>query len=51
MTERLAELDDEYDFLEYSDRTAARVDAEVMAEARRIAVHPTVPAEPTNTLG
>ncbi|MFF2521429.1 hypothetical protein [Streptomyces liangshanensis] len=39
LTERLAELDDEYDTLEYGDRTAAQVDAEVMAEARLLAAH------------
>ncbi|MFG2873826.1 hypothetical protein ACGFYU_02210 [Streptomyces sp. NPDC048337] len=49
LTERLAELDDEYDVLEYGDRTAAQVDAEVTAEARRLAAHPRVPAEPTDT--
>lgn len=44
LTELLAELDDEYDVLEYGDRTAAQVDAEVTAEARRLAGHPTDPA-------
>jgi hypothetical protein len=39
LTERLAALDDEYDTLEYGDRTAAQVDAEVTAEARRLAAH------------
>ena len=29
LTERLAELDDEYDILEYGDRTVDQVDAEV----------------------
>ncbi|MFH8760659.1 recombinase family protein [Streptomyces atroolivaceus] len=48
LTERLAELDDEYDILEYGDRTVDQVDAEVMAEARRLAAHPAVPAEPTD---
>ncbi|MFF4012595.1 hypothetical protein [Streptomyces sp. NPDC001717] len=43
LTERLAELDDEYDILEYGDRTVDQVNAEVTAEARRIAAHPTVP--------
>jgi hypothetical protein len=42
LTERLAELDDEYDVLEYSDRTVDLVDAEVTTEARRLAAHPTV---------
>ncbi|AJC59817.1 hypothetical protein [Streptomyces sp. 769] len=50
LTERLAELDDEYDVLEYGDRTVDEVDAEVTGEARRLATHPTVPAEPTDTL-
>ncbi|MFG2896272.1 hypothetical protein ACGFZH_04295 [Streptomyces zaomyceticus] len=44
LTERLAELDDEYDTLEYNDRTLDQVDAEVTAEARRLAGHLTVPA-------
>ncbi|MGQ4379940.1 hypothetical protein ACN6K9_003162 [Streptomyces sp. SAS_267] len=50
LTERLAELDDEYDILECGDRTMAQVDAEVTAEARRLATRPTVSAEPTDTL-
>ncbi|MET8450888.1 hypothetical protein [Streptomyces sp. NPDC005209] len=37
LTRRLAELDDEYDTLEHGDRTAAEIDAEVTAEARRLA--------------
>lgn len=49
LTERLAELDDEYDTLENGDRTAAQIDAEVTAEARRLAAHPYIPAEPTDT--
>lgn len=49
LTERLAELDDEYDILEYGDRTVDQVDAEVIAEARRLTAHPTVPAEPTDS--
>ncbi|MFF7609190.1 hypothetical protein [Streptomyces parvulus] len=36
LTERLAELDDEYDYLELGDGTPAQVDADVLAEARRI---------------
>ncbi|MEV7831239.1 hypothetical protein AB0P12_11515 [Streptomyces subrutilus] len=48
MTERLAELDDEYGILEYGDRTVAQVNAEVTAEARRLAAHPAVPVEPTH---
>lgn len=49
LTERLAELDDEYDILKYGDRTVDQVDAEVTAEARRLAAHPTVPVEPTDS--
>ncbi|WP_327169608.1 hypothetical protein [Streptomyces subrutilus] len=49
LTERLAELDDEYDILEYGDRTVDQVDAEVTVEARRLAAHPAVPAEPTDS--
>ncbi|MHA6765314.1 hypothetical protein [Streptacidiphilus sp. PAMC 29251] len=37
LAERLAELDDEYDTLEYGDRTPAQVDGDVTAEARRLA--------------
>ncbi|MEU1226238.1 hypothetical protein [Streptomyces sp. NPDC005828] len=48
LTERLAELDDEYDILEYGDRTVDQVDAEVTAEARRLAAHRPVPTEPTD---
>ncbi|MER5966421.1 hypothetical protein [Streptomyces sp. NPDC002057] len=51
LTERLAELDDEYDILEYGDRAVSQVDVEVMAEAHRLAAHPTVAAEPTGTPG
>lgn len=42
LTERLAELDDEYDILEYGDRTADQVDAEVTAEAQHLTAHPYV---------
>ncbi|EGJ72705.1 hypothetical protein STTU_p0092 (plasmid) [Streptomyces sp. Tu6071] len=49
LTERLAELDDEYDVLEYGDGTVDHVDVEVTAEARRLAAHPHVPAESTDT--
>ncbi|MGW9030854.1 hypothetical protein ACWGQ5_43710 [Streptomyces sp. NPDC055722] len=48
LAERLAELDDEYDILEYGDRTPAQVDAEVTAEALRLAQRPRVPTEPTD---
>ncbi|MFE4869281.1 hypothetical protein [Streptomyces sp. NPDC056682] len=37
LAERLAELDDEYDIVEYGDRTLAQLDAEVTAEARHLA--------------
>jgi hypothetical protein len=40
LAERLALMDDEYDLLEYGDRTAAHVDAEVMAEALRLTEQP-----------
>jgi hypothetical protein len=49
LTERLAEFDDEYDVLEYGDATVEQIDAEVTAAARRLAAHPHVPAEPTDT--
>ena len=40
LAERLAELDDEYDLLEYGEGTPAQVDADVTAQARRLAQHP-----------
>ncbi|MFF4364890.1 hypothetical protein [Streptomyces sp. NPDC001594] len=48
LTKRLAELDDEYAILEHIGRTVEQVNAEVTAEARRLAAHPRVPAEPTD---
>lgn len=51
LTERLAELDDEYDILEYGDRRADEIGAEVAAEASRLAAHPHVPTEPTDIPG
>ncbi|MEU6448570.1 hypothetical protein [Streptomyces sp. NPDC046979] len=36
LAERLAALDDEYDYLEYGEGTPAQVDADVLAEALRI---------------
>ncbi|MFG2715392.1 hypothetical protein ACGFX2_33290 [Streptomyces goshikiensis] len=36
LAERLAELDDEYDIIEYGDRTLAELDAEVTAEAQAL---------------
>lgn len=42
---RHAEVDDEYDVPEYSNRTVDQADA----EAHRLAAHPHVPAEPTDT--
>lgn len=48
LTERLAQLDDEYDILEYGERTAEQVDADVTAEAHRLAPQRRVgPPEPT----
>lgn len=47
---RLADLDDEYDILEYGDRTPAQVDAEVLAEAFLLTQHPRVTPEPTDPL-
>ncbi|WP_030776763.1 hypothetical protein [Streptomyces sp. NRRL F-2664] len=49
LTERLAELHDEYGILEYGDRTVDEVDVEVTAEARRLAARPTTPDEPTES--
>ncbi|MGW5640183.1 hypothetical protein [Streptomyces sp. NPDC003832] len=51
VTERLAELDDEYDMLEYSDRTVDQVNAEVVAEARRLAAHPVLLDQSTDSPG
>lgn len=48
LAERLAELEDDYDVLEYGDRTQAQVDADATAEALRLAQHPRVPTEPTD---
>jgi hypothetical protein len=48
LVERLANLDDDYDVLEYGDRTQAQVDADVTAEALRLAQHPRVSTEPTD---
>ncbi|MFF7362161.1 hypothetical protein [Streptomyces sp. NPDC008125] len=48
LTERLAALDDEYDILDYGDRTSDQVDAEVTVEARRLAGRPAVPAGPAD---
>lgn len=45
LTERLALLDDEYDTLDYSDTTEAEIDGEVIAEARRVATHPSQSTE------
>ncbi|MDQ0404510.1 hypothetical protein ABVB69_04820 [Streptomyces sp. NPDC000349] len=36
LTERLAALDDEYDYLEHGEGTPAQVDADVLAEALRL---------------
>ncbi|WP_370665710.1 hypothetical protein [Streptomyces sp. IBSBF 2507] len=40
LVEALANLDDEYDILDYGDRTSAQVDADVVAEALRLTRHP-----------
>ncbi|WP_326806008.1 hypothetical protein OIE49_36325 [Streptomyces sp. NBC_01788] len=48
MAERLANLDDEYDIVEYGDRTSAQVDADVLAEALRLTQPPRVTPEPTD---
>ncbi|MGW0860015.1 tyrosinase family protein [Streptomyces sp. NPDC002690] len=37
LAESFSELDDEYDIVEYGDRTSAQLDAEVTAQARRLA--------------
>lgn len=50
LAERLANLDDEYDILEYGDRTPAQVNADVLAEALRLTQHPRVTPEPTDPL-
>jgi len=42
---RLAELDDDYDTVEYLDRVVTDVDAEVLAEARRITASPVTPRD------
>ena len=50
LAERLAELDDEYDILEYGNRTAEQVDADVTAEAHRLAPQPRIGSpQPTGT--
>ncbi|MFJ7985915.1 hypothetical protein [Streptomyces sp. NPDC096351] len=51
LTERLAVLDDEYDLLEYGDGAVEQVDAEVTAEARRIASHRAAPCGSADALG
>ncbi|MFJ8865290.1 hypothetical protein ACIRD6_05935 [Streptomyces sp. NPDC102473] len=51
LAERLAELDDEYAILEHGDRTVDVVDADVTAEARRLAAHPHLPAGPADIPG
>ncbi|MFE0802699.1 hypothetical protein [Streptomyces sp. NPDC058812] len=37
LAERLVELDDEYDIVEYGNRSLAQFDAEVTVEAQRLA--------------
>ncbi|TWF82650.1 hypothetical protein FHX73_14132 [Kitasatospora viridis] len=46
LAERLAELDDEYDTLEYSGRTPAQLDADITSEAHRLARRPRSSPEP-----
>ncbi|MFE2532092.1 hypothetical protein [Streptomyces sp. NPDC059371] len=48
LVEGLAELDDDYDTLDYSNRTRAQVDADVTAEALRLGRHPIAPTELTD---
>ncbi|MEU0852934.1 hypothetical protein ABZ387_34035 [Streptomyces flaveolus] len=50
LVERLANLDDEYDILEYGDRTSAQIDADVRAEAFRLTQYPRVTPEPADPL-
>ncbi|CAM5289908.1 hypothetical protein SAVIM338S_00282 [Streptomyces avidinii] len=45
LTRRLAELDDEYDTLEYGATTADQLNAEVTSQAHRLTTHPPVPAQ------
>ncbi|MFB7617254.1 hypothetical protein [Kitasatospora sp. NPDC056181] len=50
LAERLAELDDEYGMLDFGGgRAPSEVDDEVVAEAHRLAQHPCVPLDPTDT--
>ncbi|MGW1467214.1 hypothetical protein ACWCPT_23080 [Streptomyces sp. NPDC002308] len=44
LAEQLANLDDDYDVLEYGDRTQEQVDADVTTEALRLAQHPWCPS-------
>ncbi|MFJ9343020.1 hypothetical protein ACIRP0_27540 [Streptomyces sp. NPDC101733] len=48
LTERLAELDDEYAILEDDNWAVARVTAQVMDEARRLAADPHITTESTD---
>ncbi|MFD0377317.1 hypothetical protein [Streptomyces sp. NPDC127112] len=48
LTQRLAELDELYALLEDGDRAVDQVNAEVVAEARRLAAHPGVPTGPAD---
>ncbi|MCW8216036.1 hypothetical protein [Streptomyces griseolus] len=47
LAEQLANLDDDYDVIEYGNRTQAQVDADVTTEALRLTQHPRVPTELT----
>jgi hypothetical protein len=46
LAERLVELDDVYDCAEYGDQTVEEIDADVLAEARRIVGDPPTVAAP-----
>ena len=49
LTQRLAELDDEYDIIEYGNRTTDEVDADVIAEALRLTDRRPWPTSPEPT--
>ncbi|MCF3179054.1 hypothetical protein IPZ70_03720 [Streptomyces polychromogenes] len=48
LTRRLAELDELYALLEDGDSSVEQANAEVVAEARRLAAHPGVPTGPAD---
>ncbi|MCL6670892.1 hypothetical protein [Streptomyces panaciradicis] len=51
VAEQLALLDDEYDIVEYGDRTPAQVDADVVTEALRLTQHPRVTPQTEGSTG